>query len=360
MEKVRTHDGQINITNLISIKKISFPWSRLFAVSILLFLSYLQYIQWGAEFRIENGDGNWMALGGPSLFYPTGVITLLFAIPLLIYILFMPKMIKIKMDGEKIFLKERRWYWFPKSIEINKENIKKSSLKYGMNNMWFFWLIPLGLQSFFLFEDGFAFLLNSFKFGLGIVTGLYYVLHAFGLLIVISIILSSRQFKLTILSDTNQINLIFWRGLKSKNSYNKINNNLKILPNYINTEFRTLKNKKTSIDYNQMLTGIIFLALTIIFSLTRFYAGVSMRIILYCAGIVYLFKGINHYRKFDIWDLLIVFVVALIAIIQFIFMIKYVDFQLTSSLSILLSEIFISFAIIINIGLITYQKLRKR
>ncbi|MHA1368749.1 MAG: hypothetical protein ACTSRA_03385, partial [Promethearchaeota archaeon] len=58
---------------------VSFPWSRAAVTGMLLLSSWFQYVAWGADLISEYNQGNWLFLGGPSLWYPTGFFPLIYS-----------------------------------------------------------------------------------------------------------------------------------------------------------------------------------------------------------------------------------------------------------------------------------------
>jgi len=206
-----------NIDDEISIKSI--PYSRIIVFFILIINSIVVGLNYGIEFLAGETRGNWLFLGGPSLWYPTCAINTLVALGLAIFIIIASRRIVIKFNGNTIDILEERWKILKIKNAINLEDIEGIYLDSFKLNGKVLWIPLFGIQSFYLITDGIFLLSNPFAFGEGILTGILYLSIGLIDLIVLFILLISNQ--LTLIFETKDDKFILPIFLEKKSDFNK-------------------------------------------------------------------------------------------------------------------------------------------
>ncbi|MHA1791990.1 MAG: hypothetical protein ACTSVI_05045 [Promethearchaeota archaeon] len=352
---------QENGSKMFSRSFFSFPISRLLAAILLLVSSWMQAQKWGVVLFSEHIGANWLFLGGPSLWFPTGLFPLIYGAFILVYLPFHPKKVTISLNDRKISIKDKR-YWHVKEKKLEFAEIKNVVVKPLSRSSWLFWTFPLGLQAYFLLQDGLAYLLNPFAFGVGIEAGWSYLFQAAILLASLIILLMASHLKLIIHAENVVVKLKAWIWTKNAR---RVMQALKNLPHHLQQERdhelgkqeldNTRKTWRSWVD--RLILGIVFLITSIISMISRCcFAGEALRATLFCSGLILIIKVIRDHDDHDTWDFAIFSSVVIILTLQIIHVIWLVPLTFTEQNLIFVTLDFIMTGVFIFILVLVYFK----
>lgn len=152
----------------------SVAWGRLLCAVILASSSVIQAIEFGTLFYSENADGNWLFLGGPSVWYATGLLPAVLAAGLLLYaVLSVARVTVTAGGGQALRVEEWRFGRITQNTWKSGENYQAVLGERRIGARWL-WVIPLGFHTYMLLWDSVAYLTNPFAYGRGLVTGAYF------------------------------------------------------------------------------------------------------------------------------------------------------------------------------------------
>jgi hypothetical protein len=276
-----------------SLQLRSFPRYHLLAGTLLFLLSIIQYLEWGADFSFDNGDGNWVFLGGPSLWYATGFFSMLFALILFGYAVGAQKRIGLRDTGKSYEFIENRWFFVNRQTDIPKEDIRAIFISNSHTAIRFLWILPLGLHLYYLGIDAFAYLCNPMAFSQGFITGGYYLLQAVADLVALSLILLTPLTTIEIHTSDKRYVLkcaLFtrWKSASKEKDFIIKFGTFFAIP----LEKLTHESKRSRWTL-QLLTGGFFLLLAIFSRVFNFYAGELLRLALIFAGIVFIIRSVK-------------------------------------------------------------------
>ncbi|MHA1746391.1 MAG: hypothetical protein ACTSWW_10355 [Promethearchaeota archaeon] len=283
-----------------SLELRSFPVYHLLAGILLLLLSIVQFLEWGADFSFDNGEGNWVFLGGPSLWYATGFFSIIFALILFGYVVGAKKHIGLQDTGKSYDISETRWLFVNRQTDIPKEDIRAIFISNNKTAVRFLWILPLGLHLYYLEIDAFAYLCNPMAFSRGYITGGYYLLQAVADLVALGLILCAPLTIIEVHTSDKRYVLkcaLFTRGKstpKGKDLITKFGTLFEIPSDQLTHEYHrsgwTL----------QLVTGGFFLLVAILSRVFNFYAGELLRLALIFAGFVFIIRSVKaettHYH----------------------------------------------------------------
>ncbi len=285
-------------------KSLSFAYPHLIVVAILGFTSYIQYLEWGLDFSFDNGKGNWLFLGGPSLFYATGFFPLIYAIGFAIYTFTSYKTISCAKTDDFYEIHEQRCLFINSITEIPRNKISFIRISNNQVKTRFLWIIPLGLQIILLWEDAYAFLFNPMAFDRGFITGWYYLLQVFSDIVVLGIILFYPKYSIEIRTDQKMYLLNFiplesrlqffdkWANILDIPIGNEAKEQKLTKENNDNREnLDNLENRKSK--FIKGITGVYFILLSIISYLFHIYASKLLRVFFFLIGIFLITKAIK-------------------------------------------------------------------
>ena len=138
--KIKEKIADVKNNSEKELKISSFAWFQSVCSILLLVVAVIQYKEWGADFSFENEKGNWIYLGGPSLFYATSFFPTFYAIGLIFYSFFSQKQILFQETQESYLICEKR-YILKNYTEIPKGKITAvfiSNTKQGLDFYGFF------------------------------------------------------------------------------------------------------------------------------------------------------------------------------------------------------------------------------
>ena len=271
----------------------SFPVYHLLAGALLLLLSILQFLEWGADFSFDNGEGNWVFLGGPSLWYATGFFSLLFALILFGYVMGAQKRVGLCDTGINYAFTETRWFFVNRQTDIPKEDIRAIFISNSQTAVRFLWILPLGLHLYYLGIDAFAYLCNPMAFSRGFITGGYYLLQAVIDLVALSLILLAPLTIIEVHTSDKRFVLkcaLFTRGKNASKDKDFITK----FGTFFAIPLEKLTHESKHAGWTmQLLTGGFFLLLAIFSRIFNFYAGELLRLALIFAGMVFIIRSVK-------------------------------------------------------------------
>ncbi|MHA1619021.1 MAG: hypothetical protein ACTSVZ_07025 [Promethearchaeota archaeon] len=281
-------------------KSLSFAFPHLIIVAILGVSSYIQYLEWGLDFSFDNGKGNWLFLGGPSLFYATGFFPLIYAIGFAIYTITSYKTISCTKTDDFYEIHERRSFFIDSTTEIPRNKISFIKISNNQIKTRLLWIIPLGLQIILLWEDAYAYLFNPMAFDRGFITGWYYLLQVLSNIIVLGIILYYPRYSIRIHSD-QKIYILYFIPVESRTQFFNKWSQIFDIPKADESKERNLaKDNGLSLNvesrknkYIKGITGVYFILLSIISYLFRIYASKLLRVLFFLIGIFLIVKAIK-------------------------------------------------------------------
>ncbi len=278
------------------IKISNFAWFQLLCSILLIIVAIIQYIEWGADFSFENEKGNWIYLGGPSLFYATSFFPIFYAVGLMLYAIFSPKNIIFEETKESYVICEKR-FSMKNYTEIPKENITAVFISNTKTGVRFLWIFPLGIHIWYLGIDAFAYLLNPMAFDRGLITGWYFMLQVVVNLFVLMILILSPISYLEIHNNEKRY-IIKFISIKKKG---KKQSDISKLLEYFNIKNenpgqivqKQAKFKIKKLFETRLIIGLIFITIAILSRVFNFYAGGILRLPLFLSGLLLITKGIK-------------------------------------------------------------------
>ena len=280
------------------VKISNFAWFQLVCSILLIIVAVIQYLEWGADFAFENEKGNWIYLGGPSLFYATSFFPTFYAVGLMIYAIFSQKHIIFQETKESYVICEKR-FTLKNYTEIPKENITAVFISNTKTGVRFLWIFPLGIHIWYLGIDAFAYLLNPMAFDRGLITGWYFILQVVVNLIVLMILILSPISYLEIHNNEKRYIIKFISIKKKGVKQSDIAKLLEFFNINIKNENREpvvqkqAKFKIKKLLETRLIIGLIFITIAILSRIFNFYAGGILRLPLFLSGLLLITKGIK-------------------------------------------------------------------
>jgi hypothetical protein len=184
-----------------SSKFLAIAWNRWIAILLLGTISLIYAQIFTVAFLSEGIIGNWLFLGGPSLWWATNALNMLALIYLILYSFLTMKKCTITL-GDALIMHEKH-LWRTEITTIPKESILAISLhtsRIGGRNGWIIFFV---LQIWYLIVDGLAWVCNPDAFGFGLLTGWAYIIQAFVDLIALVLLVGFPpiECKITTLND---------------------------------------------------------------------------------------------------------------------------------------------------------------
>ena len=294
--KIKEKIADVKNNSEKELKISSFAWFQLVCSILLLVVAVIQYKEWGADFSFENEKGNWIYLGGPSLFYATSFFPTFYAIGFIFYSLFSQKQIIFQETQESYLICEKR-YFMKNYTEIPKGKITAFFISNTKTGVRFLWIFPLGIHIWYLGIDAFAYLLNPMAFNRGLITGLYFILQVVVNSIVLIILLISPITYLEIHTNDKSYLIKFISIKKNRKTHSDIERlmdffNIKTKASKFIDEHQEKYKKKQLIGL-RLIVGGIFILIAIFSRAFNIYAGGILRLPLFLSGLVLIAKGIK-------------------------------------------------------------------
>ncbi|MCP4762792.1 MAG: hypothetical protein GY870_13520 [archaeon] len=296
-ESVKAQGNKVDIS--------SYARTQLLVVSILLVTAIIQFLEFGGNFENENAEGCFLFLGGPSLFYPTSLLTILFIIPIIFYIITSIKKITMCETEHFYAIREKR-VLVDFITEIPKERIIGIFLTNTKTGTRFLWIIPFGIHMWYLGQDGLFYISNQFAFFRGYRTGFYYIFQAIIDVIVLSIIIFKQRTHLEIHTDQKQYEMRFstpFSRRKTELIYQKICILFKMSQENKKCREKTFNNMYSEIlNHPRLISGVIFTIIAILSRLFQVFASEPLRFVLFIGGIILIVKGIKEELPISLID----------------------------------------------------------
>jgi hypothetical protein len=298
-------DGKLEERDFFKVR--SFASSRLIAAMLMIMMSIVNLIVFGVELTGENHVGNWLVLGGPSLFYPLSVLPLFFAVGLLLYSMFSSAIITFSKSKNFFFIEEHR-FMAPWLTEIPRKDVRAIRLSNGHTGAKYLWIFVFGLHMIWLYVDGFHFLLNPFAYGAGIQAGIYYITTATVQLIVLLILTLRTQLFLEIITEDKRYELQIALPSSMPNVRGAIEEILEIPAlNHHNKRFQKYRvdldaeihhdgklKRRFVKDWRNIFAGFAFFLIALFSQIYLIYAGDPLRLVLYMFGFMLILKGFKE------------------------------------------------------------------
>jgi hypothetical protein len=275
---------------------VSYPASRLVAGSVLFTMGVFYLIEYGVEFGGLNGIGNWLFLGGFSMFFPIGAFPLLIGAILLAISAFTFMKLNIVRTPDHLVIDEMR---FPRSmsVQIPLSDIQAMRLTNGRTGMRFLWVILFIIPVYFLYADGFSFLLNPNVFGTGIEVGLAYVISSTVQLACMLLLVINSHHTLEIVTTDKLYEIPFapinYKSLARSNlaSVLQVETDRPVSGGQIAPVMQAG-------DIKRLACGALFIFLGITSRVYYLWAGEMLRFVLLIAGIVIFVDAMKNDLKF--------------------------------------------------------------
>jgi len=260
------------------VKISNFAWFQLVCSILLFIVAIIQYIEWGADFSFDNGKGNWIFLGGPSLFYATSFFPTFYAVGLMLYAIFSQKNIIFQETKDSYVICEKR-FTLKNYTEIPKDKITAVFISNTKTGVRFLWIFPLGIHIWYLGIDAFAYLLNPMAF------------------VVLMILLLSPISYLEIHNNEKRY-IIKFISIKKKGKKQSVIAKLVEYFNIKNDNSGYMVQHQAKFNFKkllrtQLVIGLIFITIAIVSRVFNFYAGGILRLPLFISGILLFTKGIK-------------------------------------------------------------------
>ncbi|MHA1510510.1 MAG: hypothetical protein ACTSRX_02195 [Promethearchaeota archaeon] len=237
----------------------NFAWFQLVCSILLIIVAIIQYIEWGADFSFENEKGNWIYLGGPSLFYATSFFPTFYAVGLMLYALFSQKNIIFQETKESYVICEKR-FTLKNYTEIPKDKITAVFISNTKTGVRFLWQVVVNLIVLMIL------LLSPIS---------YLEIHNNEKRYIIKFISIKKKGK----KQSDIAKLVEYFNIKNDNSGYMVQHQAK---------FTFKKLLRT-----QLVIGLIFITIAILSRVFNFYAGGILRLPLFLSGILLITKGIK-------------------------------------------------------------------
>ncbi len=301
---------------------ISFPASRFVAGLLLCLLGLASFVLFGASFGGFDYNGLWLFLGGLSLFYPTGMFPLLIGIMILLFSAFSFAKIRfsVHFPGEEPkFSKEDGAYSiertrftrqdailsidemrFPRgmSTRIPVKDIQVARLSSSKTGIKFLWILPFIIPAYFLYVDGFSFLLNPNRSGSGELVGWAYLVSATVQVFAMLLLILRTQHVLEIITKDR----IYELHIEPANLYTLVAGDLSRMLQLPVERGQVAGTKLEPLvqptDWKRVIIGCSFIFIAIAGRVWHFWAGEILRLILLIGGLVFLVEGIKNDLKF--------------------------------------------------------------
>ncbi|MBN2153338.1 MAG: hypothetical protein JW839_17930 [Candidatus Lokiarchaeota archaeon] len=287
---------------------VSYPVSRLIAGLLLFAMGVFFLVEYGVEFGGYNDVGNWFFLGGFSMFFPTGAFPLLVGAILLVISAFTYMKLNITRTPDHLVIDEMR---FPRSmsVKIPLQDIQAMRLTNGRTGMRFLWVILFIIPVYFLYVDGFSFILNPDLYGMGTCgifpfmdgagecVGLAYLLSATVQLACMLLIVINSHYTIEIVTTDKLIEIpyypINYKSLKRSNLAHVL----------FDDEGRGLPGEpvasiKQAGDVKRLACGALFVIIGIASRVFYLWAGEMLRFVLLIAGIIIFVDSMKNDLKF--------------------------------------------------------------
>ncbi|HME53932.1 MAG TPA: hypothetical protein VKM55_17030 [Candidatus Lokiarchaeia archaeon] len=279
---------------------VSYPVSRFIAGLLMVLLGGVSIILFGVSTGTDYKYGDWLVLGGFSLFYPTGFFPLVIGSMLLLFSLFVYMKLKITRTQDKLVFDEMR---FPRamSTEIPIDQIEAIRLSNANPGPRYFWVLVFIIPVYYLYVDGMSFVTNPNTFGAGQLFGIAYIVSASVQLISMLLLIFQSHYIIDVVTKDKLYELPFY----PINLTSLTNTSMRFilqLPAESRPDLDTLSERIAPIeqagDFKRLCCGIFLVMLGIVSRVFYFWAGEMLRFMLFIAGIILITDAIKNDLKF--------------------------------------------------------------
>jgi hypothetical protein len=294
-----------DVENTLDFVKLrSFPTDRFLAATLMLAMGVWNVLNFGFFLTGENDVGNWLVLGGPSIFFPTSLFPMVIALGLLVYCCGAGAIITFSKTPHFYTIEEYR-FLAPWMTEIPRDKVIAVRMQNNRTGPKFVWIFMFGLHMIWLLEDGLHFVLNPFSFGTSYLVGYSYIATALVQLVALLILTFRTQNFLEIVTEDKRYELQFSPPAVMPNITATIEQFFGlpalIEPRHRYRQFNTDPRKENNIfpkfkqhflaDWRQMLTGLVFISLAVWSKINGMFAGDPLRLVLLMYGFYLFLKG---------------------------------------------------------------------
>ena len=289
----------LKLSRLPSNVIVSYPVSRFIAGLLLVLLGLVSLLLFGASTGTDYVYGEWLFLGGFSLFYSTGFFPLIIGLIILVFSIFIFMKLKITRMQDKLVFDEMR---FPRamSTEIPLDQIEAVRLSNANPGPRYLWILVFIIPSYFLYVDGFSFLFNPTTFGVGELVGYAYIVSASVQVVCMLLLIFQSHYIIDVMTKDRLYELPFYPiNLKSVT-----NTNIKFILQFPTSrpDLDDSSEKMAPImqagDLKRLLCGTFLVVLAITSRIFYFWAGEMLRFVLLFAGILLVTDSIKNDLKF--------------------------------------------------------------
>jgi hypothetical protein len=254
---------------------VSVPWSRFLAGGLLVAVGALTFNFFGLGFTDRNKVGLWLYLGGPSVFFPSGLLPLIIGVVLVLYAIAATKVVTVREHEGALDIRETRLLTqIHTPIPVNAiRTMHSTNVPTGPRLLW---IVVFSFQIFLLIVDGLSFFGNPHAFGTGPLVGGMYVLSACIQLVSLILLLFGGQHSLTVITGERiyTINYHVLPWLKDA----PLSRGTALVENVLGTTFPSAfhENKQElrhPLDYKRLVYGLGLLLVPIVSRAFYIYAG---------------------------------------------------------------------------------------
>lgn len=287
------------------VKVRSFASSRLVAAVLLLLVAVAGYILFGVELTSENDVGSWLVLGGPSMFYPTSVLPLVFSVGLFLYSILSSAIVTFSQTKHFYVVEEYR-FLAPWITEIPRDRVRGVYFSNCHTGAKLAWVVPFLVHAWWLVVDGVSFF-NPASFGQAHLVGGFYLFTAAVDVLVLALLLFKHGLMIQIHTDEKRYELQFSPPAATPSVVTLLEKMFGIDVQRSRPPRRRKlgKDDKTGAeegarflglarDYHRLLAGITFVALAAASRIWHFYAGELLRFALLTWGTTLFVKGFKE------------------------------------------------------------------
>lgn len=247
-------------------------------------MSAIQLAEFGADLFFELGAGNWLFLGGPSLWYATNLFITPVAAGLVVYGTGSTCRISVSRDAGAVNIGETR-LGITRETRVPAGEITGASIdNVGPGAKWL-WAIPLGLSSWYLGVDGVAYLVNPHGFGRGPVTGAFFLAQVAANLAALAVLLLWQQHRLVIRTSKMAYILAFSPAWNASRVFDDV---ARVI------DARRVDPRAGRRYPARLVAGACFIALAVASRAWWLCWGDPVRVVLFTGGLALLFQGITR------------------------------------------------------------------
>lgn len=281
----------------------SYPISRPIVGVILLAMGIQYLMKYGVEFGGYGGIGNWFFLGGFSIFFPTGAFPLVIGAIVIVISLFTFVYLSFNHSAENLIIKEWRFPSFTR-VQISSNDIQAMRLTNTRTGMRFLWVIVFIIPVYFLYVDGFSYLLNPNAFGSAINIGLDYIGSATVQLACMLLLVINSHYTIEIVTPDKIYEIPYYPITPGSIRRSRLAEILGIHRSQTSPAGSVASIPQAG-DAKRLVCGTLLITLGIVSRVFNLWAGEMLRFVLLIAGIVIVIDALKNdlnfaHRKIDV------------------------------------------------------------